>query len=63
TLGYRLMDPKTKKVYTNRDVEFFKKKEVESPPLDSSDVYSSPVVKIEANVPTNDDNDYGDDGV
>ncbi|KAH9309287.1 hypothetical protein KI387_037198, partial [Taxus chinensis] len=62
TLGYRLMDPKTRKVYTSRDVEFFEKKEAESPPPDSPDVDFSPVVKIEADVPTDDESDDGDDG-
>ncbi|KAH9314462.1 hypothetical protein KI387_023089, partial [Taxus chinensis] len=34
-----------------------------SPPLDSPDVDSSPFVKIEADVPTDDESDDGDDGV
>ncbi|KAH9302403.1 hypothetical protein KI387_013986, partial [Taxus chinensis] len=56
------MDPKTKKFYTSRYVEFFEKKEVEAPPPDSPDVDPSPVVKTEADVPTNDESDDGDDG-
>ncbi|KAH9332103.1 hypothetical protein KI387_043684, partial [Taxus chinensis] len=63
TLGYRLMDPKTRKFYTSRDVEFFEKKEAETPPLDSQNVDFSPVVKIEADVPSKDESDDGDDGV
>ncbi|KAH9322619.1 hypothetical protein KI387_017258, partial [Taxus chinensis] len=61
TLGYRLMDLKTKKVYTSKDVEFFLKKEVENPPPNSPDVYYSPVVKKEATIPTNDESDDGND--
>ncbi|KAH9323791.1 hypothetical protein KI387_018430, partial [Taxus chinensis] len=61
-IGYRLMDPKTRRVYTSRDVEFFDKKEAESPPLDSPDVDSSPVLKIEVDVPLDDEIDDGDDG-
>ncbi|KAH9328474.1 hypothetical protein KI387_000582 [Taxus chinensis] len=57
------MDPKTRKVYTSRDVEFFVKKEAETPPLESQDVDFSPVVKIEVEVPSEDENDDGDDGV
>ncbi|KAH9289608.1 hypothetical protein KI387_033725, partial [Taxus chinensis] len=56
------MDPKTKKVYTSTDVDLFKKKEVESPPLDSPDVDYLPVVKTEVDVPTDDENDDGDAG-
>ncbi|KAH9313368.1 hypothetical protein KI387_028403, partial [Taxus chinensis] len=51
----------TRKVYTSRDVEFIEKKEVEAPPPDSPDVDSSLVVKPEANVPTDDESDDGDD--
>ncbi|KAH9295075.1 hypothetical protein KI387_038663, partial [Taxus chinensis] len=61
-LGTRLMDPKTRKFYTSRDVEFFEKKEVETPPPDSPDVDISPIVKTKVDVPTDDDSDDGDDG-
>ncbi|KAH9315490.1 hypothetical protein KI387_024117, partial [Taxus chinensis] len=54
------MDPKTKKVYTSRDVEFFEKKE-EKTPSDSRDVDFSPVVKIEANITSEDESNDGDD--
>ncbi|KAH9299820.1 hypothetical protein KI387_031502, partial [Taxus chinensis] len=54
-LGYRLMDPKTRKVYTSRDVEFFEKKEAETPSPNSPDVDISPVVKIEVDVSVDDD--------
>ncbi|KAH9320809.1 hypothetical protein KI387_015448, partial [Taxus chinensis] len=62
TLGYRLMDPKTRKVYTSRDVEVFEKKEAESPPPDSPDVDSSLVVNIEVDLPIDDESDDGYDG-
>ncbi|KAH9295152.1 hypothetical protein KI387_038740, partial [Taxus chinensis] len=58
-----IMDPKTRKFYTSRDVEFFEKKEAESPPPDSPDVDFSPIVKIEVDVPSDDESDDGDDGV
>ncbi|KAH9321794.1 hypothetical protein KI387_016433, partial [Taxus chinensis] len=57
------MDPKTRKFYTSRDVEFFEKKEAENPPPDSPDVDFSLVVKIEPDVPSEDESDDGDDGV
>ncbi|KAH9311518.1 hypothetical protein KI387_026553, partial [Taxus chinensis] len=60
-LRHRLMDPKTRKVYTSRDVEFFKKKEVETPPPDSQDVDFPPIVKIEVDVPSEDESNDGDD--
>ncbi|KAH9304793.1 hypothetical protein KI387_009197, partial [Taxus chinensis] len=50
------------RVYTSKDVEFFEKKEAKSPPPDSPDVDSSPVIKTEADVPTDDENDDGDNG-
>ncbi|KAH9308515.1 hypothetical protein KI387_036426, partial [Taxus chinensis] len=54
---------KIRKVYTSRHVEFFEKKEAESPPLDSPNVDSSPVVIPKGDVPTDDESDDGDDGV
>ncbi|KAH9309175.1 hypothetical protein KI387_037086, partial [Taxus chinensis] len=59
-LRYRLMDMKTKKFYTSRDVELFEKKEAETPPPDSLGVDISPVVKVEADVATDDDCDDED---
>ncbi|KAH9328288.1 hypothetical protein KI387_000396 [Taxus chinensis] len=61
-LKYKLMDSKTRKVYTNGDVDFFEKNEVENPSPDSPNVDISPVVKIEVDVPMDDDNDDGNDG-
>ncbi|KAH9309512.1 hypothetical protein KI387_037423, partial [Taxus chinensis] len=61
TLGYRLMDQKTRKEYTSRDVDFFEKKEANSSPPDSPNLDYSPVVNIEADVPTDDESDDGDD--
>ncbi|KAH9320541.1 hypothetical protein KI387_015180, partial [Taxus chinensis] len=57
------MDPKTKKLYTSRDVEFLEKKEAETPPPDSPNVDFSLVVKIESDVPLEDESDDGDDDV
>ncbi|KAH9328598.1 hypothetical protein KI387_000706, partial [Taxus chinensis] len=57
-----LMDPKTRKFYTSRDVEFFENKEAKTPPRDSHDVDISPVVKIKADFPIDDESDDGDDG-
>ncbi|KAH9300950.1 hypothetical protein KI387_012533, partial [Taxus chinensis] len=60
-LGYRLMDSKTRRVYTSRNDGFFEKKEDNIPSPDSPDVDISLVVKTKVDVPADDDSDYGDD--
>ncbi|KAH9313426.1 hypothetical protein KI387_044060 [Taxus chinensis] len=61
-LGYRLWDPKAKKVYTSRDVEFFEKKQADAPLNDSTNMQNTPLVKKKFDVPTEDDSDELDDG-
>ncbi|KAH9300293.1 hypothetical protein KI387_011876, partial [Taxus chinensis] len=61
-LGYKLMDLKTRKVYSSRDVAFFEKKEEDTPPSDSPDVYFSLVVEKKVDIPADDESDDGDDG-
>ncbi|KAH9301195.1 hypothetical protein KI387_012778, partial [Taxus chinensis] len=56
SFAYRLMDLKTRKVNTSRDVEYFEKKEFETPP-NSPNVNSIPIVKKEENVPIDDEID------
>lgn len=61
-LGYRLMDPKTRKVYTSRDVEFFEKKEEDAPSIHSHDENVIPIVKTEDGNHFENDSDDGEDG-
>lgn len=61
-LGYRLMDPRTRRVYTSRDIEFIEKKEVDAPSIHSHDEKIIPTVKTEDGNHFDNDNDDGEDG-
>ncbi|KAH9300734.1 hypothetical protein KI387_012317, partial [Taxus chinensis] len=60
-LGYRLMDPKTRRVYTSWDVEFFEKKEAYAPSIYSHDEKIIPRVKTKDGNHFDDDSDDGED--
>ncbi|KAH9320660.1 hypothetical protein KI387_015299, partial [Taxus chinensis] len=51
----------TRKFYTSKDVELFEKKKDKAPSKESPYVDSKPIVKIESDVPIDDDSDEGDD--
>ncbi|KAH9323937.1 hypothetical protein KI387_018576, partial [Taxus chinensis] len=60
-LGYRLMNPRTRRVYTSQDVELFEKKEEDAPSIHSHDEKIIPTVKTKDVNHFDDNSDDGED--